>query len=518
MSDEPAAKRCRSDRFAVGQFYLNCVPGERPSPRNLRWKDLLPNNIESALLTSLEPERSYTWLREVSPGLKRALLVAERCPKVEPTPAPELIRRDDEWLVLAGQRGSGLMHCSLMLFRTACFLRLVLGGTNLEGQFLVDRDAIFVQDFPIKEGAKASDNKPFGARLEAFLRVLPGCFDTKRCTLDSESRSTVCGRCEQLLTNVDFSGAEGAFIYSAPGSKHGKGGWMQLCDGLAEIRAPLLDHNSRLDVAAGHYGAMKQDFFVQMAKAFRRDHSTGNDLASVGHAFLHHPSRRTVLGPSVNSFTVMRFTAPAENLLNTDILDKYFHDAIPKFDPESSTEELLVPLLHGKAVLCTSADGSAGVMFVGSHNFSKTAWGEGNQQPGNVECGVVLKASGIAEVEELRNRFPVHLAPDARFAEPAAKRKYVMARGPTDGDYTSGNGLQARWRRCCNDLNYLNEWRDFLHGYWGICSSCGNDVPDPPRGNIEAAEKRAKAGEAVLCARCASRGLIKRWEGNGVQT
>ena len=41
----------------------------------------------------------------------------------------------------------------------------------------------------------------------------------------------------------------------------------------------------------------------------------------------------------------------------------------------------------------------------------------------NVEIGVVIKASDAAEVEELRARFPIELAPDAAFATSASSRR-----------------------------------------------------------------------------------------------
>ena len=54
-------------------------------------------------------------------------------------------------------------------------------------------------------------------------------------------------------------------------------------------------------------------------------------------------------------------------------------------------------------------------MFVGSQNMSKAGFGQGGQQPTNVELGVVVKATTAAAVEELRARFPVQFAPDSAF-------------------------------------------------------------------------------------------------------
>ena len=147
------------------------------------------------------------------------------------------------------------------------------------------------------------------------------------------------------------------------------------------------------------------------------------------------------------------------------ILSHYFHNSRPKFqrvDPEA-----LTPILHGKAMLATSADGTRGVMFVGSQNFSKASWGERKSQPTNVEIGVVVKADTLDGVQELRERFPVQLAPDEQFGISAVDRGYVMARGPTNGD-NSMQGLQMRWPMRCNDLGWLKEWRRNLNGWWNL--------------------------------------------------
>ena len=71
--------------------------------------------------------------------------------------------------------------------------------------------------------------------------------------------------------------------------------------------------------------------------------------------------------------------------------------------------------------------------YAGSQNFSKTSWGLGRSQPGNVEIGVVVVARSREEVEELRQRFPVRRREEA-WGKVAAERGYMMARGPADGD------------------------------------------------------------------------------------
>ena len=137
-------------------------------------------------------------------------------------------------------------------------------------------------------------------------------------------------------------------------------------------------------------------------------------------------------------------------------------------------------------------------------------------QPTNIECGVLLKAEGIAAVAELRARFPIRLAPDAAFGTSREERGFVLARGPTDSD-NSIAGLQMRWRVRCNDLSVLPAWRAFLFGFWSICSRCGaaatgpSNLPATAAQSFSAAairqiEQRAHSGAPFLCTACQANG------------
>lgn len=458
----PPAAAASALRFGVGNHYLNLLPGEARTPRHVCYEDLVPRDCELALFTSLDfgDDGAYRWLRESSPSIPRALLIIDRCPKAPPeSAAPVLSERGSGWFVLEGQRSAGIVHCSLLLFRAGDFLRVVVAGTNLEGQLLRDRDSLYVQDFPVLPGARTSSSPSFGARLETFLRYLP--FQG----LPQDHSRVVREHCARVLADVDFGSATGALVTCMPGGSASldKGGWQELRRALAEICAPRTD--GRIDIATGHFGAIQLDFLAQMARTLRRaPPGGGGEWDSIGRCFMYHSSRDTVLAPLTNSFAVMRTTAPGA-ATHARLLSHFFHDSVPKF--ERADPDALAPILHGKAMLATSADGTHGVMFVGSQNFSKASWGEGNAQPSNVEIGVVLKADTADGVRELRERFPVQLAPDEHFGSSAEDRGYVMARGPTNGD-NSTRGLQMTWRKRCNDLSWLAEWRRHLHGWWNL--------------------------------------------------
>jgi hypothetical protein len=530
--------------------YLNRMPGEIDSVQNKTFEDLIPESCDCALFTSLFPETSTAWLRSKCAGLVgKVLLIADRCPKLPTGSAGSgsILRQPDPhelpgWLVLEGQRASGILHCSLLLFRSKSMLRFVCAGTNLDGQMESDRDSMVVIDFPTNSSggtgnggsvggrssissassssASSSSASPFasgshfGSQLDGFLEYITS--DLCYGGLPGDDLILVRERVRELLTGVHFSAADDsscALVTCMPGGPSGrdKGGWLQMVDGLDMMGVHNLD--GRLDIATGHFGALQYPFLNQMVWALRRETDTlaaaappAGDESTTGTVFCYHSSRKTVLADKANSFAVLRTTAPgwAREGANAELLSKYFHDSRAKFEREVGAADTLTPILHGKVMLATSADGERAACFVGSQNFSESSFGMNRAQPKNVEIGVLVKACAHAEVEGMRHRFPIHLAPADDFGKTASERGYVIARGPTDGNSKPGadGGLQGRWRARCNDLSSLGEWRAFLHGFWHICSECGATDVRPWAADIPAMERNAEQGVRFLCDRC----------------
>ena len=63
------------------------------------------------------------------------------------------------------------------------------------------------------------------------------------------------------------------------------------------------------------------------------------------------------------------------NLRWCELLMSPFHDAIPKFArrADAAPADALTPILHGKAMLATSADATKGIFVVGSPNFGQNS-------------------------------------------------------------------------------------------------------------------------------------------------
>jgi hypothetical protein len=84
------------------------------------------------------------------------------------------------------------------------------------------------------------------------------------------------------------------------------------------------------------------------------------------------------------------------------------------------------PISHSK-VLIKTGGGGIGVVYVGSHNFSKSAWGLRGAMPKNVELGVVLASQSTSLTEEWCSRLPC-LLPEASAQSPNTN---VPASAPT---------------------------------------------------------------------------------------
>ncbi|CAB9524441.1 unknown protein [Seminavis robusta] len=71
----------------------------------------------------------------------------------------------------------------------------------------------------------------------------------------------------------------------------------------------------------------------------------------------------------------------------------------------------LAPTTHGKFLFNTE-----GVLYVGSHNFSRAAWGLGDAMPKNVELGVVMVSSKFDRIQAWVERLPCRLVPPSNTA------------------------------------------------------------------------------------------------------
>ena len=140
---------------------------------------------------------------------------------------------------------------------------------------------------------------------------------------------------------------------------------------------------------------------------------------------------------------------------------RIFHDATPN-TPSSGfgiNERRCHPVVHGKIIYATprraNGPGFPSVVYVGSHNFSRAAWGEGAKGPRNIEFGVVLATNDRATRMEWEQRFPCTVIPHNAIRPPNDPYLPASAHKGIRLEWNMGNPKRAEERL----LEYLQ--RDY---------------------------------------------------------
>ena len=323
----------------------------------------------------------------------------------------------------------GCLHGKMLLLRSPREgLRVVICGSNLyRGQWDHHRDVFFVQDFPV---AAHHDRIGFGNELLSFLTELTLC-------VDAHDQEMVSSRIHRVFDKIDFSSAKAKLVVSMPRTKaelaagRSCGGWKQLAiaahdamlaSGMGDMddddekdggdnnpqqrQQDSSNKNSLLYANSGSMGNVEPDFLLQMYQAMNGE----NKSAEKTTRWVDVVNRVRCLWPSIATACKIDLIGlkGASRHIPRNVLNKIkrryrneiFRDAIPNpptlavferewqgyriKDADSQTRKFH-PATHGKFLW-----NSKGVLYVGSHNFSKAAWGQRKTQPRNVEVGVVL--------------------------------------------------------------------------------------------------------------------------------
>jgi hypothetical protein len=412
-------------------------------------RNLVPCGCTDALATTFIGS-SDAWLAEHFAAVARLLVVvhdnrelSRTVGNAELTPIDSRLEtKEASWqrLWVRPQTG-GLMHAKLILLRTPSGLRVVVLGNNLFDQWDRDRDALWVQDFSLSDGTEsgsaASGGSEFKTRLCCFLSRLTACRDSK----DS---GNIQRRLAALVDGVDFSVARARLVESFATSAqsgtcghvgHELTGWERLGEAAAAFQADLRGEEAAPVFAmAGSFGNVTPGFMSQMWQAMhgRIPRSVVTDWSHVEPIRALWPSRGTAL--SMNLAAVISFRAiPAKywEALPTDAKNRYFFDAPPNPPHKQPICGGYCCTAHAKVLLKTASTHS--VVYVGSHNLSKPAWGEAKEHPKNIELGVLLASCDEKLRKEWVDRLPCILPSAAATSATAADRSdYFPASAPHD--------------------------------------------------------------------------------------
>ena len=249
----------------------------------------------------------------------------------------------------------------------------------------------------------------FQEKLELFLYGLATC-------AAREDNELVRGRISSLVRFIDFSNANASLVTSFPrpiASKDERncGGYKDLARAISrEMKkhremAPI-PKKSTLYVTSGSIGNLEPDFVYQMHKAMRGSTiQKKRSWRQLAYRFrCLWPSKQTALRSDLVGLSCVR-GMPGSHFYGIPEASrrKMFHHSRPN-PPDSRIQQTLFPTVHGKFLWNES-----GILYVGSHNFSKAAWGLGGMMPKNVELGVVLVSPNKKQQETWIERLPCEL-------------------------------------------------------------------------------------------------------------
>lgn len=334
------------------------------------------------------------------------------------TPAIIQSKKPAWFTVVVQPHTGGCLHAKMMLFRCPTGLRVVVCGSNLyQEQWEGDRDSLWVQDFYCYSRSEISVATPnaFETRLKSFLEDLTKCRDAS----DQKLLST---QLEAILEGINFETAAARLVFSFPrpkGDSKSRGGWCQLAESIQKLVKSNVSADSidtaknepvQVHALAGSFGNVGPDFLLQMHRAMLGTHEPAPkktpwaEVENLGLRCLW-PSRRTALSMNFHSLINNVRAMPMKywKTIPETARRKIFFDAPPNPTEMGLPHMSCHPVSHAKILLKTG--GGSSVIYVGSHNFSKAAWGLRGAMPINVELGVVLATSLLVQ-EEWRRRLP----------------------------------------------------------------------------------------------------------------
>jgi hypothetical protein len=400
-------------------------------------------------------------------------------------------QRPGWYILLMKPHTGGCLHAKLLLFRSELGLRVVVCGSNLyRTQWESDRDCLWVQDFICStqyiddddddDDSSTATNNSFEPCLRTFLKDLTKC----RTERDQKLLAT---RLKDVFNGVNFETASARLVFSFPRpltSKQSRGGWRLLAQSVYILLRKHTDDSQDFDSAnhravpelvhamAGSMGNIKPDFIIQMHEAMHgidnpvskkkkkkktgmrvsvetaphqdTDKITDTDWDQVEDLGLRclWPSRQTALSMHFQSIIGSMRAIPLSfwKTIKEKAKRNIFFDASPNPTVMGLPHLACHPVSHAKVIIKTGGDG-IGVVYVGSHNFSKSAWGLRGTMPRNLELGVVLVSQSTSLTQEWCSRLPC-LLPEANAQSPST---YVPASAHTGilDAYREGRWIDA---------------------------------------------------------------------------
>jgi hypothetical protein len=240
-----------------------------------------------------------------------------------------------------------------------------------------------------------------------------------------------------MFDNIEFATASVRLVVSFPrpsSSDADRGGWRQLANVVDQLLREIdngsdngSDEGSEeksnekgptaVHAMAGSFGDLQPDFVLQMHQAMHGKNENApkdtewDDIEGIRCLW---PSRDTARSMNLDAL-VNNMRAMAKNHWDTipeKARERIFFDALP--NPKETQLEFH-PISHAKVLYA----GESGIIYLGSHNFSKAAWGLRNTMPKNVEIGIVLGSASCSVRQQWRERLPYLLPANSDLSPPS---------------------------------------------------------------------------------------------------
>jgi hypothetical protein len=225
---------------------------------------------------------------------------------------------------------------------------------------------------------------------------------------------------------------------------------------------------------SGSLGDLSQQFIQDMLLAMCG--LCGTSAEAIGQACILYPSCTTAVGMDLRGLTSsLRSIAPkVYDSYPTHMVDRHFFDAPPN-PPHAQPDSGCSCVAHGKAILVRGS--SFSVVYVGSHNLSKSAWGLKKAQAKSIELGVLLVSRDPELRQQWVQRLPCSLPTTKETWTSARERQYRPATVPTsirDGMIAAELCSPDEAKYMMNEL--IMRLKGFLSRPWTWIADDGNFV------------------------------------------
>jgi hypothetical protein len=390
-----SSKRLSFGYFKGSTIFRNSLhPDEGLKDGHITLANLVPPNVQRLLITSYEVELDDPkwflqdmWGRDPKPN--HCIIVHKGTNIIGQAKLSPITTKESNWYFLQCRpHTGGCNHSKIFLFRTPQGLRVVISGNNFcKMQWESDRDCLWVQDFLVTSSGGDDyddDDDDSSFALQSFLQDLCQCHH-------ADDQFLVEQHLEAMFNRIAFSVAQASFVYSFPRPssdlRKDRGGWRQLTRMVQERILSEYDTDRENEIAyrsfqtpmlyamSGSYGDVEPVFLSAMKNAmsgqdtlFANEPLTWESLDGIQCLM---PSIKMAQKMNIGGGRLMDRTHWAK--IPNDARQRLFNDTQP--NPSTGLNKKL-PFAHCKVMYFHPRETlNTAFLYVGSHNFSKNAWG-----------------------------------------------------------------------------------------------------------------------------------------------